>query len=929
MADDIKKINDEINKLRAELGKNPLKPFDNDDLEKAKVLLSGLRAEIREMSSDLDYITKSFKDSVNELANQKNYLSDAKKSLNGIANIAQKITDYRRGETSLNEKQLKDLQKQAKFKFEELERIRDIGNLKGKNRDELIQSINEQELFNKSVERTIEVQKQVNKEIGLLGTGIGGVAKALSKMGFGDLSQPLTDAIEKTKNARMQIILNNDAIAEGKEKYEENAKALKELSGLGRPLNDAEKLRKKTLQDSNKELKGTEKSLVSQNQELSTQTSKYKNIGNALKGQLTKVNLIDFAIKEMYTALTSADKATGELAKSFGTSYSEATSLRNELNTVANLSGDINVNTAALQKSLIAINKEFGTASMLNGELLKDFTQLTTAAGYTEEAALGLSKITVATGTDLSENTSEILGQAMAFNATNKLALNEKEIVEGVAKASAATTLSLGMQPKEIAKAVAQSKALGTSLQQVEQIASSLLNFESSISSELEAELLTGKELNLEEARRFALNNNIAGVAREIAKQIGTAADFTKMNVIQQEALAKSVGMTREDLAKSLIEREALAKIGKGETNALEAYNRLKKEGLSDDQIAARLGDEKLAAQLKSQSVQERFNASVEKLKEIFISLAGPVLQIVSPFMDLVTKILPLINIVLTPITFILQKISEGFQSAFEISKAILAPTETFGLKLSAIKDTFKELGILGSILGGIFTIIALPIEAISKGFENISKVINSILDPTKVLKDTLKEMGPVASFIAVALGTAATAVTLGLLPGLIRSAAAAVMALGPMIATAYAAVSTAIASTLGIGAIPIIAGIAAVAGTIAALTSINDGIIDPKGGLVVSGEKGTYKLNEKDSIIAGTNLFGENKKSNTTKEKSIFDKIGDALTPTVNVDLSPLIERMMAVENVLVQILNKEGGVYLDGTKVGTAMAVSTYRVQ
>jgi uncharacterized phage infection (PIP) family protein YhgE len=197
-------------------------PFDNDDLEKAKVLLSGLRAEIREMSSDLDYITKSFKDSVNELANQKNYLSDAKKSLNGIANIAQKITDYRRGETSLNEKQLKDLQKQAKFKFEELERIRDIGNLKGKNRDELIKSIDEQELFNKSVERTIEVQKQVNKEIGLLGTGIGGVAKALSKMGFGDLSQPLTDAIEKTKNARMQIILNNDAIAEGKEKYEEN-----------------------------------------------------------------------------------------------------------------------------------------------------------------------------------------------------------------------------------------------------------------------------------------------------------------------------------------------------------------------------------------------------------------------------------------------------------------------------------------------------------------------------------------------------------------------------------------------------------------------------------------------------------------------------------------------------------------------------------
>jgi hypothetical protein len=43
-----------------------------------------------------------------------------------------------------------------------------------------------------------------------------------------------------------------------------------------------------------------------------------------------------------------------------------------------------------------------------------------------------------------------------------------------------------------------------------------------------------------------------------------------------------------------------------------------------------------LANQLKSQSIQERFNAAIEKLKEIFVSLAEPVLQIVSPFMDLV-----------------------------------------------------------------------------------------------------------------------------------------------------------------------------------------------------------------------------------------------------------------------------------------------------
>jgi hypothetical protein len=37
----------------------------------------------------------------------------------------------------------------------------------------------------------------------------------------------------------------------------------------------------------------------------------------------------------------------------------------------------------------------------------------------------------------------------------------------------------------------------------------------------------------------------------------------------------------------------------------------------------------------------------------------------------------------------------------------------------------------------------------------------------------------------------------------------------------------------------------------------MNDGIISPTGGMVVSGPEGSIQLNKKDSIIAGTNLGG------------------------------------------------------------------------
>ena len=843
MADDINKINAEINQLRTELGKKSLQPFDVKDLEKAKALISGLRAEIREMSSDLNYVYNSFKDSVNELSNQKSYLSDAKKSLNGIASLAQKVLEYRKGESELSEKQLKNIQQQAKTRFNELINIKNIGNLTGKNRDELNQAIDAEEKFNKSIERTVEIQKQVNKEIGLLGTGIEGVAKFLSKMGFSDLSQPLNDAIEKTKNARKQILLNKDAIAENN----------KELEKLKRPyqyLTQAEKDRKKELLESNLLLK-------SQNGELEIQTNKYKNIGDALKEQFTKANLIDFAIKQFTDALKSVDSLAGDTAKQFNLSYKEASQLNNQLTNTAALSMDAAINTKGLNESMIAVGKTLGSNAKLNDADLITFTKLREQAGYTNEELASIQTLSLANGKSLEDNTAEILGGAQAYASQNKLIVNEKDVLREVGKASASLKLSLRGSTSALAESVVKAKQFGLNLEQASKISSGLLNFEDSISSELEAELLTGKDLNLEQARLLALNGDIAGAAAEVAKQVGSSADFGKMNVIQQEAIAKSVGMSRDELAQSLIDKEALNKLsGVDGKDAKEKFDNLVKQ-VGMEEAKKRLGNDQLANQFKQQSAQEKIANIAAKMQEIFIAIAEPVMAIVTPLIDLATKILPLINTLLLPITYTMQIIGEGFS--------------------------------------------------------NIQNIVNAMLDPTKSLADTFKEMGPVASFIAAALGAAGIAVATVLLPGLISSAGAAIMALGPMIATAMAAMSTAIASTLGIGAIPIIAGIAAVAGTIAAVTSISDGIVDPKGGLVVSGEKGTYKLDENDSIVAGTDL-NKSKKSTSTSS-----------TSSPQIDLSPLVERI----NVLIDAVKAGGDVYLDGTKMGTAMAVGSYKTQ
>ena len=126
--------------------------------------------------------------------------------------------------------------------------------------------------------------------------------------------------------------------------------------------------------------------------------------------------------------------------------------------------------------------------------------------------------------------TGEFMAQAKLSAVQNGVLLNEKELLKGIRQdVSAATTLSFGKNPGLIADAVATAKSLGMELDKVDAIAGSLLDFESSIENELQAELLLGKDINLEKARQAALNNDLATVAKEISNQIGDSAEFSKL----------------------------------------------------------------------------------------------------------------------------------------------------------------------------------------------------------------------------------------------------------------------------------------------------------------------------------------------------------------------------------------------------------------
>jgi len=359
-------------------------------------------------------------------------------------------------------------------------------------------------------------------------------------------------------------------------------------------------------------------------------------VGKSLAGSLTDPL---FLLGQALDIMMSIDKAAGELAKNMNMTYTEALAFREQLGQIAFNSKDAAINTRGLQESYTAISQTLGANADINEKDLKTFTKLREQAGYTNDELASMYKMSLVTGESVEDTTKGFLGGATALSAQKGLAINVKQLMKETAGASNTIKLSLGGSSKALAEAAVAAKALGSDLGKVEAISGKLLNFEDSISAELEAELLTGKQINLETARLAALNNDMATVAEEIKNQIGGSAEFTKMNRIQQEAFATAVGMSREELANSLVEQEALQKVGaKTGEEAKARYEELRKT-MSAEEAAKALGDDALARQYEQQSVQERFNQAVEKLKDIFVSIAdGPISSILNAFATILSN---------------------------------------------------------------------------------------------------------------------------------------------------------------------------------------------------------------------------------------------------------------------------------------------------
>ena len=580
--------------------------FDIKNLDDANSAVKAMNVSLREAKREALDITNTFADLqkqikgiLGELKGQENLSKSITKEFQKQENIVTKLKYDQEGLDQLNLKELQALKKKQqissniiKEKGKELTNSKslnglsdnafelEVKRLKAKEQltdeeEALIRGAREgfsiTKEINDEIDKRIKKEEQVQKNLGLTGGALKSIGGILDKMGLGGLSKSLgiEDATKEAEKFSREL---------------ETDKATKGLSGFQK------------------------KSMV--------MGKAFSEMGKNLMKSLTDPLTILLTIGK---AALDNNKKIVDFQRVMGLSRKEAKGLKSELVAAARASDDMNVTTKALAHTLMSVQEQFGFTADFSTETLETATKLTKTVKLSEEAANSLAVASTLSSVAFEEQYQNALLASREIQIQEGRSYSLRTILEDVGKVTGSTRAQLGGSVVEITKAITQAKAFGASLEDVASAGRALLDFEDSITKELEAELLLGKDINLERARSAALMGDQATVAKELAREAGTFEEFGKMNVLQQEALAEAMGMTSDQLADILFQQEI--------------------EGKNAQELRA-LGKEELANRLEQQNAQEAFNASVEQLKGLFTDVMGFLEPILSGFTSLVGLIM-------------------------------------------------------------------------------------------------------------------------------------------------------------------------------------------------------------------------------------------------------------------------------------------------
>ena len=454
-------------------------------------------------------------------------------------------------------------------------------------------------------------------------------------------------------------------------------------------------------------------------------TSAFGEIGKAMwkvMAQIasTGIGAVIIAISVAVVALAAAtsaavsrfkelDKAAEDFRKETGMMNSQTEGLDNVLLAVNENYSSMGVTIEQAGGAAKALHEEFGRMKEISEDTVGAIALMSANFGIAEKDSAGAMRNIM----NMSGVSSEVALnlQAGAIHLSEAAGVAPAEVMADIAKSAGAASKYFGGNTKEMIKTAIYARRLGLEMSDMTNMADNLLDFENSIQSQMEASVLLGRQLNFDKARQLALEGDLKGAADEVLKQVGTAADFNKLNVIQKKAVAKAAGLEVAQLEQALIRKEEMAMLSREEK--MEIARREKLLGNLNKKTR-----ENVLMQKEMQGLGQMMSAFWGKISEMLGSMLLPTIQKISGWMADILEdtegtggffkfIQNILNPIAATLSLMVSFIFRFFQAAMTMGKPVMK-------FIGGITDALKSLG---QLLIGIFTADFDLIKSAFSGF--------------------------------------------------------------------------------------------------------------------------------------------------------------------------------------------------------------------
>ncbi len=363
----------------------------------------------------------------------------------------------------------------------------------------------------------------------------------------------------------------------------------------------------------------------------------FEGIGMSLFSPLKLLGLMGGLLSSAFSIIMAIvklvlefEQKTFEIAQNLGISVAQASRLRDTFRGLAMSSRNWGLSSEEIAKSYGEMNEQLGFMGPANRDFAETATKISKRIGASAESMAALATAGALTNKSFTQAYAQAIGAAKVAGARNKIALTERQILNEIAKTSSNVLINFKGNIPALAEAIVRAKKLGTTLEQVLKTGDSMLDFESSIRKEFEAEVLLGKDLNLNKARDLFLNNKTVEAMEELNAQGLTMAEWEGSNAIARQSYADLLGRSTEELSKQFVLQKQAEQLGAKEGESLaQTHKRLLATVEGREKLRKVMGQEALA-NLEAASHAEALEKTIANIKEQFAAMVqGPVLQLV------------------------------------------------------------------------------------------------------------------------------------------------------------------------------------------------------------------------------------------------------------------------------------------------------------